>query len=550
LQPIAGARNRARGVLLGQFIGDALGTTVEFSSPQDIKRRFPDDLKDIVGGGPFHVHPGQVTDDGELALALARTLVAHGWDLDARARAYAAWYNSGPFDIGGTTQAAFGGWRDDVVAATLLARAQSRNGAPDQQANGALMRVSPVAIYGASLDPTELAERAREDARFSHPSPVCQASNAAFVRAIQVGLAGGAPADGYHAAREIVADCEEVVTALAQIDEQPQCHGSAQGWVLIALRNAFHMLMHEPGFEQALVRTVMAGGDTDTNACITGSLLGAFCGLDGIPPRWIVKVLACRTGRAEAYQTADAISLADTLLEGGSLALLRHPQAAAAGAAERRQGARGSSEAGSRPPGRSRGERAVDARAGSHVRTSETDPIRVDWLPDQRTPGKVGITIAPGKHSVSLHSSGRWERDLGKDLEALANEWKTHVLLCLLESRDLRRLQIPDLVKRAAVHGVELISFPIRDGSVPRDTASVRGLVATMGHHTREGKNVVVQCEGGLGRSGIIAGCYLAAEGFNVRDVFEMLHRTRGQNCPETEEQRQFIRDFAREVNR
>ena len=82
-------RDRAHGVLLGQFVGDALGATVEFSDPATIIQRFPNGLREIVGEGPFQLLPGQVTDDSELALA--RTLVAHGWELDARANAYTAW---------------------------------------------------------------------------------------------------------------------------------------------------------------------------------------------------------------------------------------------------------------------------------------------------------------------------------------------------------------------------------------------------------------------------------------------------------------------------
>jgi ADP-ribosylglycohydrolase/protein-tyrosine phosphatase len=536
-------RDRGRGVLLGQLIGDALGTTVEFSGPEDIARRFPDGLRDILGGGPFHLQPGQVTDDGELALALARTLVAHGWDLDARARAYAAWYASGPFDIGGTTRAAFGGWSDSVRASAMIDRAHERNGAPGQQANGALMRVSPLAIYGAFLDPGQLAERAREDARFSHPSAICQAANAAFVQAIQVGLHGGTPADAYRAALEVATDSKEVADALADVERQPECHGSQQGWVLIALRNAFHMLLHERSFEAALVRTVMAGGDADTNACIAGALLGSFCGLEGIPPRWVVRVLACRTGRGAPYQTSGAVVLADELLERHRSSAI--PAAAADSSAEVAQAAESPRRRPRQPRGRERPLAApIPSRPGVH--TSDTDPIRVDWIPSQHTPGKVGITIAPGKHSTSLHSGGRWERDLDKDLAALATTWNCDVLVCLLEEHDLRRLKIPNLVERARARGLEVISFPTRDVSVPAEAGPVHELVMTLRERTREGKNVVLHCEGGLGRSGVIAGCYLATLGMGAHDILDALVKTRGSKCPETEEQRRFIRDFAR----
>src|SRR5262245_47739854 len=94
-----GVLHRALGALLGQATGDALGTTLEFESGSRIRARYPDGLREIVGGGPFGVKPGQITDDTELALALARSLAeVHTWDADRVAARYLGWYRSGPFD--------------------------------------------------------------------------------------------------------------------------------------------------------------------------------------------------------------------------------------------------------------------------------------------------------------------------------------------------------------------------------------------------------------------------------------------------------------------
>src|SRR4051812_25466424 len=51
-------RERAIGSLLGLAVGDALGTTLEFSA-RDSRPR----LTDIEGGGPFQLQPGEWTDD-------------------------------------------------------------------------------------------------------------------------------------------------------------------------------------------------------------------------------------------------------------------------------------------------------------------------------------------------------------------------------------------------------------------------------------------------------------------------------------------------------
>jgi hypothetical protein len=68
------------------------------------------------------------------------------------------------------------------------------------------------------------------------------------------------------------------------------------------------------------------------------------------------------------------------------------------------------------------------------VRTSESHPIRVDQLPAEevRTPGRLGMTFAPGMWAEAL--GGRWERDLAADMKALRDEHGTDVLVSLSSS--------------------------------------------------------------------------------------------------------------------
>ena len=94
------------------------------------------------------------------------------------------------------------------------------------------------------------------------------------------------------------------------------------GWVLIALRNAFHQLASGRSVVEGVSDTVMCGGDTDTNGAIAGALLGSAHGLVGIPAQWRRAVLTCRpTRRAGAsqprpsiYWSDDALDLAEALL--------------------------------------------------------------------------------------------------------------------------------------------------------------------------------------------------------------------------------------------
>jgi len=303
--------DRARGLWLGQLCGDALGTTLEFKDAAACRAAYPNGLRDIVGAGPFGLLPGQVTDS-ELALALARSLVREGADRDAIARAYVGWLRSEPFDCGETTYRAFAqqGALEAITAAQLEARASKTS-----QANGSLMRISPLALYGHSMTAEERGAMARADSRLSHPHEACQEACAAYVEALAVALAGGGAQAAYHAALEVAsspaAQRSGVTESLRNAAQSPPvCDGESIGWVRVALQNAFYHALHAESFESGVVATVMAGGDTDTNACIAGALLGALYGEGAIPERWREAVLGCVTPRGESYQCADARQLA------------------------------------------------------------------------------------------------------------------------------------------------------------------------------------------------------------------------------------------------
>ncbi len=311
--------DRARGALLGQACGDALGTTVEFQTRARIARDFPNGVLDLIGGGPFDLLPGQITDDTELALALARTLARDGrFDDDAVAAAYVGWYHSRPFDIGTTTAAAFGrpAAAGPGLAASVRARASSSS-----QANGSLMRQSPLAVFGWRLSPDDLADLACRDSTLSHPNPTCQEACVAFTFAIALALRTGAHPAQLHAetlafaASRPAAHASGVLGAIAAAAEgnHPDDFHAQMGWVIKALQNAFFQLLHAPSVEAGIIETVRLGGDTDTNACIAGALLGAAHGAAAFPERWIKVLLNCRTPRPEAFWCVDLPALAETL---------------------------------------------------------------------------------------------------------------------------------------------------------------------------------------------------------------------------------------------
>ncbi|MCY3930623.1 MAG: ADP-ribosylglycohydrolase family protein [Acidobacteria bacterium] len=171
-----GLASRAQGCLLGQLAGDSLGSLVEFETPQAILRRYPDGVRELADGGTWDTLAGQPTDDSELALMLAHSLVEHGrYDQEAVGRAYVHWLESGPFDSGGTIR---------------LGLTSSPN--PSSQANGALMRISPLGIFGVRHEPEQVMEWARQDAAITHPHEVCRQANALFTASLRFAIASGA----------------------------------------------------------------------------------------------------------------------------------------------------------------------------------------------------------------------------------------------------------------------------------------------------------------------------------------------------------------------
>ena len=133
---------RMRGCLLGLAAGDAVGTSVEFA-----RRGSFTPLTDMVGGGPFHLKPGQWTDDTSMALCLASSLVERrGFDARDQMERYWDWYRNGTFsstgrcfDIGGTTQQALQRFKE-------TGEPFSGSTDPYSAGNGSIMRLAPVAM--------------------------------------------------------------------------------------------------------------------------------------------------------------------------------------------------------------------------------------------------------------------------------------------------------------------------------------------------------------------------------------------------------------------
>lgn len=182
------------------------------------------------------------------------------------------------------------------------------------------------------------------------------------------------------------------------------------------------------------------------------------------------------------------------------------------------------------------------ATPGQHntLRTSDSDPLRIAEL---ATParGFIGLTFCPGKYDPHGMTGG-WDRNLDKDLQAIV-DWGGKVLVTLMESHELELLGVPDLGEIAHEHGLLWMHLPIPDASIPGpawESAWTAEHGPRLRHMLCDGKDVVIHCKGGLGRTGLVAARLLIEFGERPGDALNRVRAVR-PGAVETQEQERYV---------
>ncbi|MDB5082363.1 MAG: hypothetical protein JWP00_4287 [Chloroflexi bacterium] len=279
--------DRAKGSILGLAVGDALGSTVEFTTPEQIKARYGlSGQTEMRGGGAFNWPVGHYTDDSQMMLCLLESLVSTGregragLDVDDLGRRFVAWYCSGPPDMGITTRLALARLKAGTPAAL------SGDANPDSQANGAVMRCAPVAVlwHRPEYRP-ELVRDSLLSAAPTHRSVI--AVEACVVANIMIAeLIEGASFDTA-LERAKARTGPEWRAELENWDRAGRPHRGNTGWALSTVLTALHCVDTTSSFEEAVIKAVNGGHDADTVGAVTGEIAGALYGLSAIPGRWL-----------------------------------------------------------------------------------------------------------------------------------------------------------------------------------------------------------------------------------------------------------------------
>ena len=274
---------RVTGAVVGSAVGDALGAPFEFSRERTFSTRFPepDPDNEMCGGGSWD--PGEATDDTQMAVHLAESLLERGgMDLPDIFDRFQRWATDDPMDIGLQTESVLTNGHPWDLAAAVHFQTNHR-----AAGNGSLMRATTSAVYFARAGQQTTMDAARRIAALTHGDPATWEGTAIFHELVRIALDGGDPLATLPDILALIdPDQRERYAAVLDPDWHPDQATEFNGAVWPCLGSAVWALRTTASFDVALRTAVDLGGDTDTVAAVTGGLAGAVYGLDAIPHGW------------------------------------------------------------------------------------------------------------------------------------------------------------------------------------------------------------------------------------------------------------------------
>lgn len=159
---------------------------------------------------------------------------------------------------------------------------------------------------------------------------------------------------------------------------------------------------------------------------------------------------------------------------------------------------------------------------------------------NQNRKGKLSIAFCPGKQDDT------WNRNLEMDLTTMKQDG-IHVIVCLLEWSEMKKLNIMDYPFKAQEQGFIFYHLPIRDRSVPKQS-EINVLVPTLVKLLSDGKHILVHCRGGLGRAGTICACCLIHFGYDSKDAISTVRKQR-QGAIQNSKQEECIATYYKMFN-
>jgi ADP-ribosylglycohydrolase len=295
----AGFTERAKSMLLGVAIGDALGVPVEFKS-RDFLRENP--VVDMIGFGTHKVPAGTFSDDSSLTFCLAEALL-QDFDLNTIGQNFLRWCNDNYwtatgviFDIGNATQEAMCQLSKGIKPELAGGTDGNSNG------NGSLMRILPLAFYLLDKESHERFEITKLVSSVTHAhirSIIACYYYLEFARQL---LDGKDKFKIYNDLKQEISDdllfFADIPSEIALFDrllkgniyELPEEKIQSTGYVLYTLEASIWCLLTTDNYKDAVLKAINLGDDTDTTGAVTGGLAGLLYGYVNIPMNWIAQI--------------------------------------------------------------------------------------------------------------------------------------------------------------------------------------------------------------------------------------------------------------------
>jgi ADP-ribosylglycohydrolase len=284
--------DKIKSALLGVAIGDALGVPVEFTDHMEIKKH---PVSEMMGYGTHNQPPGTFSDDASLTFCLAEALT-QDFDLNTIAANFIKWKNDNywtatgdVFDIGITTSRAIsklGAGVKPELAGGFEAR---------DNGNGSLMRIAPLVFYLLDKPIDERFEITRQVSSITH-GHIRSVIACFYYLEFAMGIIEGK--DKFKIYKYLQKSIPDFLLSIS-IDDFEIEHFSrllkqdislvepdtikSGGYIIETIEASIWCLLTTDNYNDAVLKAVNLGHDTDTTAAITGGLAGLLYGMDNIP---------------------------------------------------------------------------------------------------------------------------------------------------------------------------------------------------------------------------------------------------------------------------
>ena len=279
-------------MLYGLAIGDALGRPTEFMSLHRIKSTYGEDgIIDLTD-------PALFTDDTQMSVAIAEALVKAGEnDLETIMQAvkdeFVKWYHS-PENTRAPGRTCLTG-----VANMEKGIHWSKSGIEDSKGCGSAMRSAPVG-YLYQNNPARLKQVARAIGICTHGHPAADAACIGAAYLIKLALDSIPPENMIPEllsfTEGISGEWDDAILKVEQCldweNEEKALSFLGEGWVgeeAVAL-GLYCFLKYPNSYEKVVIRGTNTNGDSDSIACIGGSISGAYLGVEAISDGWIIRI--------------------------------------------------------------------------------------------------------------------------------------------------------------------------------------------------------------------------------------------------------------------